>query len=75
VHPSVRWAQCRGWRLEEETPEADRIRIKLRFDIEDEAVQFAQGGGDLEVIEPAELLEKVIAGARTILGKSRSHAL
>jgi predicted DNA-binding transcriptional regulator YafY len=45
--------------------------VKLRFDIEEEAVQFALSfGGDIEVIEPAELREKVIAGARAILGKA-----
>jgi hypothetical protein len=46
-----------GWRLGEGPPEADRIRIKVRFDIEDEAEQFALSfGGDLEVIEPAETI-------------------
>jgi predicted DNA-binding transcriptional regulator YafY len=69
VNPSVmRWAKYRGWRLEEQIAEGDRIRVKLRFDIEDEAVQFGLSfGGDLEVIEPAELREKVLAGARAIL--------
>ncbi|MCU1294070.1 MAG: hypothetical protein JWP08_2920 [Bryobacterales bacterium] len=48
--------------------------MKLRFDIEDEAVQFALSfGGDIEVIEPGDLREKVLAGARAILGKSRSQ--
>jgi predicted DNA-binding transcriptional regulator YafY len=75
ANPSVmRWIGYRGWRLEEETPEGDRIRVKLRFDIEDEAVQFALSfGGDVEVIEPTELGDKVLAGARAILGKSRCH--
>lgn len=73
--PSVmRWARYRGWRLEEEIPEGDRIRVRLRFDVEDEAVQFGLSfGGDLEVIEPAELREKVLAGARAILDKPQSH--
>lgn len=67
--PSVmRWVRYRGWRLEKEMPEGDRIRIKLRFDIEDEAVQFTLSfGGEMEVIEPVELREKVLAGARAIL--------
>jgi len=64
----MRWIRYRGWRLEEETPEPDGVRVKLRFDIEDEAVQFALSfGGDVEVIEPAELREKVFAGARAVL--------
>jgi predicted DNA-binding transcriptional regulator YafY len=67
--PSVmRWIRYRGWRLEEETPEQDGVRVKLRFDIEDEAVQFALSfGGDVAVIEPSELRERVLAGARAIL--------
>jgi predicted DNA-binding transcriptional regulator YafY len=70
----MRWVPYRGWRLEEETLEGDRIRVKLRFDIEGEAVQFALSfGGDIEVIEPGDLREKVLAGARAILGKSRSQ--
>ena len=72
----MRWARYRGWRLEEETPDGEHIRIKLRFDVEDEAVQFALSfGGDLEVIEPAELYEKVMAGARAILGRARSQTI
>jgi predicted DNA-binding transcriptional regulator YafY len=69
--PSVmRWIRYRGWRLEEETPEPDGVRVKLRFDIEDEAVQFALSfGGDVEVIEPSELRGRVLAGARAILAR------
>jgi predicted DNA-binding transcriptional regulator YafY len=68
----MRWIRYRGWRLEEETREEDRVRVKLRFDIEEEAVQFALSfGGDVEVIEPPELQEKVFAGARAILGPAR----
>jgi predicted DNA-binding transcriptional regulator YafY len=66
----MRWARYRGWRLSEETPVGDRVRLKIRFDIEDEAVQFALSfGGEVDVIEPVELREKVLAGARAILGK------
>jgi predicted DNA-binding transcriptional regulator YafY len=43
----------------------------MRFDIEEEAVQFVLSfGGDVEVIEPGELREKVLAGARTILERA-----
>lgn len=71
ANPSVmRWVRYRGWRLEEEMAEDDRIRIKLRFDIEDEAVQFGLSfGGEVEVVEPMALREKVLAGARAILGE------
>jgi predicted DNA-binding transcriptional regulator YafY len=63
--PSVmRWVRYRGWRLEEEAPEGDRMRVRLRFDVEEEAIQFALNfGGDVEVVEPRELRAKVLAGA------------
>jgi predicted DNA-binding transcriptional regulator YafY len=66
----MRWVRYRGWRLEEEAPERDRIRLRLRFDVEEEAVQFALSfGGDVEVIEPHELRDKVLAGALAIAAK------
>jgi predicted DNA-binding transcriptional regulator YafY len=66
----MRWVRYRGWRLEEEAPEGDRVRVRLRFDVEEEAVQFALSfGGDVEVIEPRELRTKVLAGALAIAAK------
>jgi len=66
VDPSVmRWVRYRGWRLEEEQAEGDRVRIRLRFDAEEEGLQFALSfGADIEVMEPAELRDKVLAAAR-----------
>jgi predicted DNA-binding transcriptional regulator YafY len=62
--PVMRWVRYRGWRLEEETPEGDRVRVRLRFDAEEEAIQFALSfGGDVEALEPRELRAKVLAGA------------
>ncbi|MBV8573232.1 MAG: YafY family transcriptional regulator [Acidobacteriaceae bacterium] len=74
--PSVmRWIRYRGWRLEEETPEGDRVRVKLRFDIEEEAVQFALSfAADIKVIQPDELREKVLAGARAIVAASEASS-
>ena len=66
----MRWVRYRGWRLEEEVQEGDRVRLRLRFDVEEEAVQFALSfGGDVEVMEPRELREKVLAGALAIVTK------
>jgi predicted DNA-binding transcriptional regulator YafY len=67
--PSVlRWARYRGWRLEEETPEGDRVRIRIRFDAEEEALQFALSfGGGVEVVEPVPLRAKVRDAAREIM--------
>jgi predicted DNA-binding transcriptional regulator YafY len=55
--PSVmQWIRYRGWRLEEETPEGARVRVRLRFDVAEEALQFALSfGADVEVVEPVEL--------------------
>jgi predicted DNA-binding transcriptional regulator YafY len=66
VDPSVmRWVRYRGWRLEEEQVEGNRVRIRLRFDAEEEGLQFALSyGANIEVIEPAELRDKVLAAAR-----------
>jgi len=66
VAPSVmRWARYRGWRLEEEHSEGNRVRIRVRFDAEEEALQFALSfGADAEVIEPAALRTRVLEMAR-----------
>jgi len=69
VAPAVmRWARYRGWRLEEERAEANCVRIRVRFDAEEEALQFALSfGGDAEVIEPAALRNRVLEAARGTL--------
>ena len=66
VKPSVvRWARYRGWRLEEEAPEGALVRIRIRFDAEEEALQFALAfGADVELVEPAELRTRVREAAR-----------
>ncbi len=67
--PSVmRWVRYRGWRLEEETPDGGRVRIRLRFDVAEEARQFALSfGGAIEVVEPEELKDAVVEAARQIV--------
>jgi predicted DNA-binding transcriptional regulator YafY len=61
VKPAVmQWIRYRGWRLEEETPQDGLVRVRLRFDIEAEALQFALSfGADLQVVEPVELRARV----------------
>ena len=69
ANPAVlRWARYRGWRLEEEVAEADGVRLRLRFDAEQEALQFALSfGGDIQVIEPRELRAKALAAALAVV--------
>ena len=57
--PVMRWIRYRGWRLEEEKPEGERVKVHMRFDL---AVmpQFALSfGGDVEVVEPIEFRTQV----------------
>ncbi len=74
--PSVmQWVRYRGWRLEEGSPEGDAVRIRLRFDAEEEAVQFGLSFGDgVEVLEPAELRERVERSAAAIVQLYRGGA-
>jgi predicted DNA-binding transcriptional regulator YafY len=69
VVPSImRWVRYRGWRLEEEHEEGDRQRIRVRFDAEEEALQFSLSfGTNVEVIEPLELRNRVLEVAREVV--------
>jgi predicted DNA-binding transcriptional regulator YafY len=67
---AMRWVRYRGWRLEEEAAAADgkSVRLRLRFDAEEEAIQFALSfGGEIEAIEPPELRTKTQAAAHGIV--------
>ena len=67
----MRWVRYRGWRLEEQAPDGDRVRVRLRFDTPEEARQFALSfGPDIEVVDPVELREAVVSAARQILVRS-----
>ncbi len=76
VNPSAMpWVRYRGWRLEEETEEAGRVRVRLRFDVEEEAVQFALSmGGDVEVVEPRELRYKALAAALALIARYQTES-
>src|ERR1022692_697189 len=74
----MQWVRYRGWRLEEETADAadgQSVRVRLRFDTEEEAIQFALSfGGQIEAIEPTELRAKVLAGAQAIVQRYHGGA-
>lgn len=62
------WVRYRGWRVRDERPEGDRIRVRLRFDMEDDAVAFAlRLGSCAELVEPAHLRTRVLEAARRIV--------
>jgi predicted DNA-binding transcriptional regulator YafY len=66
------WVRYRGRRIEQETPEGDRIRVRVRFDVAEEALHFALAlGAALEVCEPAELRERVLAAAEATVARYR----
>ncbi len=67
----MQWVRYRGWRLEEESAEGEAVRVRMRFDTEEEALQFALSfGGQIEAIEPAELRAKVVAAAKAIIERN-----
>ena len=67
--PSImRRVRHKGWRLESETAEGSRIRVRLRFDVEEEALEFALGfGAAVEAIEPSDLRPTILAAAESIV--------
>jgi len=61
------WVCYRPWRVLDQTPVGERYRVSLRFDAPEEARQFALGlGAEIEVLEPQELREYVIATAHAV---------
>ena len=62
------WVCYRPWRVLEQARVGERFRVSLRFDAPEEARQFALGhGAELEVLEPQELREHVIATAHAVV--------
>lgn len=62
------WVCYRSWRIREQVAVGERFRVSMRFDAPDEARQFALAfGAKLEVLEPKELREYVIATARAVV--------
>jgi predicted DNA-binding transcriptional regulator YafY len=65
---AMRWIGYRGWRLEEGRPEGDHVRVRIRFDIEEEALHFALSfGSGVEEIAPVELRAKVVQAAQGLI--------
>ena len=66
VDPRIlRWIRYKGWRVVEQVDEGERVRVRLRFDSEEEVVQLALAhGGDIELIEPTTLRRVVCEAAK-----------
>ena len=64
------WLRYRGKRVEQETDEGERVRVRMRFDVEHEALHVALAlGTHVEIVEPAELRERVLAVAKALVGR------
>ena len=64
------WIRYRGKRVEQETVEGSHVRVRMRFDVEYEALQLALAlGAMVEVVEPADLRERVLGVAKVLVGR------
>jgi predicted DNA-binding transcriptional regulator YafY len=73
---AIAWIRYRGWRVVEEIPEGDRFRVRMRFEIEDEAVHLALALGDgVELLEPAALRARVRIRAEALAGVYAAEAV
>jgi predicted DNA-binding transcriptional regulator YafY len=55
-------------RVEAETDDGDHVRLRMRFDAEEEALQFALAlGASVEVLEPVALRARVLATAESLV--------
>jgi len=67
---ALRWIRYKGWRIVEQRDEGERIRVRLRFDSEEEVLQLALAhGDDVELVEPAALREAVLEAAQRTAAK------
>jgi predicted DNA-binding transcriptional regulator YafY len=72
---AMSWVRYRARRVDQETAEGDRIRFRARFDVEEEALQFALAlGAVLEVCEPVDLRARVRTTAESIVSRYREAA-
>jgi predicted DNA-binding transcriptional regulator YafY len=68
THAILPWVCYRSWRVLERVQDGERFRVSMRFDAPEEARQFALAyGTELEVLEPQELRDYVIATARAVV--------
>lgn len=68
VNPRILpWIRYKGWRVVEQAVEGAWMRVRLRFDSEEEVIQLALAhGADIELIEPAGLRNVVREAATAV---------
>jgi predicted DNA-binding transcriptional regulator YafY len=72
---SMHWVRYRCRHVEDITPDGDRVRVRVRFDVEEEALQVALAlGAVVEVVEPPELRARVLAAAESLVSRYRVGA-
>jgi predicted DNA-binding transcriptional regulator YafY len=68
THGILPWVCYRSWRVLERVQDGERFRVSMRFDAPEEARQFALSfGAELEVLEPQELRDYVLATAHAVV--------
>jgi len=69
------WVRHRGNRVEQEWDDGEHVRVRMRFDAEHEALHFALAlGATVEVVEPAELRERVLGVAKLLVNRYAASA-
>ena len=64
--------RCHGRRIEQEEPDGNRVRVRVRFIAEEEALQLALALGSLAVVvEPEGLRERVLSQAQAVVNRYR----
>jgi predicted DNA-binding transcriptional regulator YafY len=73
--PAMIWIRYRCRHVEDIVQDGDRYRVRVRFDVEEEARQVALAlGAAVEVLEPASLRESVLAAAESLVARYRAGA-
>ena len=67
---SMHWVRYRAKHIEEQTDEGERVRVRVRFDVELEALQFALAlCGHVELVDPPELRARVLDVAKSLVSR------
>jgi predicted DNA-binding transcriptional regulator YafY len=69
---AMAWVRYRCRHVESVEQDGDRFRVRVRFDVEEEALQVALAlAAAMEVVEPEALRARVLAAAEALVGRYR----